>query len=38
MFVTSSGHPKETNKQLDIQLGVQKPELVEEIYKLPAYR
>ena len=39
MFVMSSGHPKETtNKQLDIQFGVQKAELVGEIYELPAYR
>ena len=39
MFVMSSGHPKETtNKQLDIQFGVQKPGLMEEIYELSAYR
>ena len=39
VFVTSSGHPKETtNKQLDIQLGVPKPEPGDEIYELSAYR
>ena len=39
MFVMSSGHPKETtNKQLDVQFGVRKPELMEEIYELSAYR